>query len=242
MKMSAKTLQMRFFCSRELCRASTWCSAPIQICLFGVHNATIARKSTCHRKGENAELSKRYELIAFDLDGTLGEHKTPISDRHLELLRNLKERYQLVIAGAGTCQRIYNQVREFPIDILGSYGMQQSTVSLGQDGEYHLQMLRNDSVPVNIADTEERVFELRRKTGYLDYTGGNVEYHSSGAITFPYLGPRPILMTSWPLTLPEKSAELFTVWWLRRSLSITSLLAAPRPLILFQSPLISSMP
>lgn len=190
MKMSAKTLQMRFFCSRELCRASTWCSAPIQICLFGVHNAIIARKSTCHRKGENAELSKRYELIAFDLDGTLGEHKTPISDRHLELLRNLKERYQLVIAGAGTCQRIYNQVREFPIDILGSYGMQQSTVSLGQDGEYHLQMLRNDSVPVNIADTEERVFELRRKTGYLDYTGGNVEYHSSGAITFPLLGTK----------------------------------------------------
>ncbi|MDI9459198.1 MAG: HAD hydrolase family protein, partial [Bacillota bacterium] len=93
-------------------------------------------------------MSKRYELIAFDLDGTLGQHKTPISDKHLELLRNLKERYQLVIAGAGTCQRIYNQVREFPIDILGSYGMQQSTVALGQDGEYHLQMLRNDSVPV----------------------------------------------------------------------------------------------
>ena len=71
-------------------------------------------KSTCHRKGENAELSKRYELIAFDLDGTLGQHKTPISDKHLELLRNLK-RYQLVIAGAGTCQRIYNQVRSSPL-------------------------------------------------------------------------------------------------------------------------------
>ena len=135
-------------------------------------------------------MKKRYELIAFDVDGTLTQHKTPISDRHFELLGHLKERYQLIIVAAGTCERVHKQLRQFPIDILGSYGMQQSTVAVGEDGEVHLKMLRSDVVPVNRAEMEERALEIRRRTGYVEYTGDNMEYHASGAMTFPLLGTK----------------------------------------------------
>lgn len=37
---------------------------------------------------------------------------------------------------------------------------------------------------------EEKVTFLRKKYGYTDFTGNNVEYHPSGCLTFPILGTK----------------------------------------------------
>ena len=62
------------------------------------------------------------KLIAFDLDGTLTQHKTPLEPANQKALQELSEKYQLVMAGAGACMRIFNQLGGFPIDIIGNYG------------------------------------------------------------------------------------------------------------------------
>ena len=66
----------------------------------------------------------KIKLIAFDLDGTLTQHKTKLSQEHREILFKLKEKYTLVMVGAGQVRRIFDQMDQFPIDIIGNYGMQ----------------------------------------------------------------------------------------------------------------------
>jgi FMN phosphatase YigB (HAD superfamily) len=51
------------------------------------------------------------KLIAFDLDGTLTQHKTKLSDEHRAVLEKLKEKYTLVMAGAGQCRQYISVVR-----------------------------------------------------------------------------------------------------------------------------------
>ena len=58
------------------------------------------------------------KLIAFDLDGTLTQHKTPLEPANLKALQELSAKYKLVMAGAGACMRIFNQLGGFPIDII----------------------------------------------------------------------------------------------------------------------------
>lgn len=50
------------------------------------------------------------KLIAFDLDGTLTQHKTKLSEEHRKVLEKLQEKYMLVMAGAGQCRRIFEQM------------------------------------------------------------------------------------------------------------------------------------
>ena len=64
----------------------------------------------------------KIKLVAFDLDGTLTQHKTPLSDEHRAVLDQLAEKYKLVMLGAGMCRRIFEQMDRFPVDILGNYG------------------------------------------------------------------------------------------------------------------------
>ena len=52
------------------------------------------------------------------------QHKEKLDDAHKKALDALGKKYKLLMVGAGTCQRIFNQLNEFPIDILGNYGMQ----------------------------------------------------------------------------------------------------------------------
>ena len=61
------------------------------------------------------------KVIAFDLDGTLTQHKTQLSLEHKNVLDKLAERYKLLMVGAGQCKRIFNQMNEYPIDIIGNY-------------------------------------------------------------------------------------------------------------------------
>ena len=129
----------------------------------------------------------KIKLIAFDLDGTLTQHKTPLSAEHREILTQLSKKYKLLMAGAGMCMRIFNQLEKFPIDILGNYGL--------QFGEYNettgeLEIKENLTFPCDRESVEKRVTMLREKYGFTEFAGDNVEYHASGCVTFPVLGTK----------------------------------------------------
>ena len=61
-------------------------------------------------RGEEIRAQKR--LICFDLDGTLTQHKTPLSPENRAVLDSLRQHYQLVMCGGGSCERIYNQMNQ----------------------------------------------------------------------------------------------------------------------------------
>ena len=65
------------------------------------------------------------KLIAFDLDGTLTQHKTPLEAANRAVLERLSEKYRLLMVGAGGVRRIFNQLGGFPMDIIGNYGLQE---------------------------------------------------------------------------------------------------------------------
>ena len=43
------------------------------------------------------------KVFAFDLDGTLTQHQTPLDDKNRAILEKLAERYTLLMVGAGGC-------------------------------------------------------------------------------------------------------------------------------------------
>ncbi len=127
----------------------------------------------------------KIKLIAFDLDGTLTQHRTKLSKEHKDMLEKLGKKYKLLMAGAGTCMRIFEQMDKFPIDILGNYGMQYAEYENGE-----IKIVKDLKVPVDKAAIEEKIAMLRKKYGYTEFAGENVEYHPSGCITFPLLGTK----------------------------------------------------
>lgn len=130
----------------------------------------------------------RIQVIAMDLDGTLTQHKQPLSPLTRATLEALGKRYRLLMVGAGQVQRIFNQMEHFPIDIIGNYGMQYAAYNAQTGG---LDMRRDEVIPAGDRGTiEARVTALREKYGYTEFAGDNVEYHPSGCLTFPLLGTK----------------------------------------------------
>ena len=130
---------------------------------------------------------KNIKLIAMDLDGTLSQHKTPISQETTDILHALAKKYKLLMAGAGMCRRIFNQMNRFPIDVLGNYGMQYAEYNpQTQD----LDIVFNKVFPCDKVSVEKRINVLRKRYGYTEFAGDNVEYHASGCVTFPILGTK----------------------------------------------------
>ena len=130
----------------------------------------------------------RIQVIAMDLDGTLTQHKQPLSPLTRATLEALGKRYKLLMVGAGQVQRIFHQMEFFPIDIIGNYGMQYATYNAQTGG---LDMQRDEVIPAGDRGTiEARVTALREKYGYTEFAGDNVEYHPSGCLTFPLLGTK----------------------------------------------------
>ena len=126
------------------------------------------------------------KAFAFDLDGTLTQHKTPLCDKNRAILEKLAERYTLLMVGAGNCMRIHNQLGGFPMDVIGNYGMQYAKYT---DGE--LRLVRDDAVTdKDKADIEKKVTSIREKHGFTQFAGENVEYHASGCLTLPLLGTK----------------------------------------------------
>ena len=128
------------------------------------------------------------KVFAFDLDGTLTQHKSPLEDANRAILEKLAERYTLLMVGAGGCMRIHKQLGGMPIDVIGNYGMQYAKCV---DGVFRL--VRDDASPCkDREDVEKKVTMLREKYGFTSYTGDNVEYHDSGCLTFPLLGTKAV--------------------------------------------------
>ncbi len=125
------------------------------------------------------------KLIVFDLDGTLTQHKTQITPANKAVLDTLAKRYDLLMAGGGGCERIYKQLNEYPITILGNYGMEESHIV---DGEFKI--VREEKCPADKKFFEKSCDALRKKYGYTDYKGESVEYHESGMVTFSILGTK----------------------------------------------------
>ncbi len=127
------------------------------------------------------------KLIAFDLDGTLTQHKTHLGEKNRNILDELSKKYKLLMVGAGMCRRIFNQMDGYPIDIIGNYGMQYGKYN-PETGD--LDIVFDEQLPCDRESVEKRVTELRRRYGYTEFAGDNVEYHSSGCVTFPVLGTK----------------------------------------------------
>ena len=89
------------------------------------------------------------------------------------------------MVGAGQVMRIFNQLVQYPIDIIGNYGLQYGIYN---EQTKSIDIVRDLQFPIDKASVEETVTNLREKFGYTDFAGENVEFHPSGCITFPLLG------------------------------------------------------
>lgn len=133
------------------------------------------------------DIHKSIRLIAFDLDGTLTQHKSALEEDNRAMLDALSAKYKLLMVGAGRCRRIFEQMNRYPIDILGNYGMEGAVYdpTVGD-----IRMVFEDVIPCDRAEMERRITLLRREFGFTEFKGDNVEFHASGCVTFPILGTK----------------------------------------------------
>ncbi len=124
-------------------------------------------------------------LICFDLDGTLTQHRSPLGEKNRAMLDRLSEKYKIIMVGAGGARRIYEQMQEYPIDIIGNYGMQESKMVNGK-----FTVVREEVTHPDKEFFIEKTNYLRQKYGYTEYKGEPVEFHSTGMVTFPLLGTK----------------------------------------------------
>ena len=132
-------------------------------------------------------MKKDYKLIAFDLDGTLTQHRTKLGEENRAVLEKLSKKYHLIMIGAGACMRIFGQMNEFPIDIVGNYGMQ---VSRYNPETKQLEIVENAHVEIDRERVSRACDALRKKYGFTEYAGDPVEFHDSGMVTFPLIGTK----------------------------------------------------
>ena len=132
-------------------------------------------------------MHENIKLIAMDLDGTLTQHKTPLSKEHREILTRLSEKYKLLMVGAGQVMRIFNQLESFPIDIIGNYGMQYGVYNVETK---NIDIVRDVKADCDREQVTEKVKILREKHGFTEYAGESVEFHPSGCVTFAILGTK----------------------------------------------------
>lgn len=129
---------------------------------------------------------KKIRVVAMDLDGTLTQHKSPLTPENRDALDALGRRYKLLMAGAGQVMRIFNQMR-YPIDIIGNYGLQYGEYDEENDT---MRILRDAVLPCDRAEAERRAAVLREKHGFTFFYGDSVEFHPSGCLTFALLGTK----------------------------------------------------
>ena len=129
------------------------------------------------------DLAGQKKLICFDLDCTLCQHKTHLPQANKDVFKRLDQKYKVIMVGAGNAPRIYNQMEQYPVDIVANYGMQESTVV---DGE--LKIIREDTSVPDKEYFNKTCQYLREKYGYTEYVGGHLEFHVSGMVTFCLLG------------------------------------------------------
>lgn len=145
--------------------------------------------STClseeYTKAHAAELREQKKLLVFDLDGTLSNHRTPMPEESRALLDALGKKYHLVMCGAGNVARVFKQMGNYPIDLVGNYGMMEAKVENGE-------LVVTKQI---VSDIDKDFFlretnRLREKYGYTEYAGEPIEWHPSGMVTFALLGTK----------------------------------------------------
>ena len=130
------------------------------------------------------------KLIAFDLDGTLTQHKSPLSDEMRSTLDALRASgRQLLMVGAGACRRIFNQMGAYPIDILGNYGLQYAEYD---EGAKDLKFVFDERLPCDRESVLKRASAFREKHGLTNFAGDSIEFHDSGVVTFAILGTKAV--------------------------------------------------
>ncbi len=129
------------------------------------------------------------KAIAMDLDGTLTQHKTPISPEHRKILSELSKRYKLLMVGAGQVMRIFNQLEGFPIDIIGNYGMQYGVYD---PKTQTINIVKDVTLPCDKQSVTDKINFMREKYGFKEFRGETVEFHPSGCVTFPILGTKAL--------------------------------------------------
>ena len=127
------------------------------------------------------------KVVALDLDGTITQHRTEIDARNRDVLDALSQKYRLLIAGAGLCMRIWKQLRFFPIDIIGCYGMQYAAYDRVSGT---LEIKRSEHAECSRESVLRRVAVLRERFGYTEYAGDPVDFHEYGAVTIALLGTK----------------------------------------------------
>jgi len=171
-------------------------AAGLTVCLWMVQNAE--QYAEAKAKGADRVTSdyphlldcavsgNRKKLVAMDLDATLCQHRSPIPEKNLAALKALEKKYKCVMVGAGNAPRIYRQMGNYPIDIVGNYGMQ---VAEAADGNFRL--VKAVTNAVDRAFFRRETDRLRAKYGYTEYEGESLEFHASGMVTFGLLGTSP---------------------------------------------------
>ena len=171
-------------------------AAGLTVCLWMAQNAADYAEAT--EKGADRVTSdfpnllkcavdgRRKKLVAMDLDATLCQHRSPIPERNLAALGELKKHFKCIMVGAGNAPRIYHQMGDYPIDIVANYGMQ---VAEAEDGNFRI--VKAVTNEVDRAFFREKTDYLRQKYGYTQYEGEPLEFHASGMVTFGLLGTKP---------------------------------------------------
>ena len=112
------------------------------------------------------EKFKNIKVVAMDLDGTLTQHKTLLSPENRAALDALSKKYKLLMLGAGMCNRIFNQMGKYPIDILGNYGLQYAEYN-EKTGE--IDIIFDNVLPCERESVEARVTAMREKYGFTEF-------------------------------------------------------------------------
>lgn len=145
--------------------------------------------STClseeYTNAHAAELREQKKLLVFDLDGTLSNHRTPMPEESRALLDALGKKYHLVMCGAGNVARVFKQMGNYPIELIGNYGMMEAKVENGE-------LVITKQI---VAEVDKEFFlretnRLREKYGYTEYAGDPIEWHPSGMVTFALIGTK----------------------------------------------------
>lgn len=129
----------------------------------------------------------KIKVVAMDLDGTLTQHKQLLDENNRCALDELSKKYKLLMVGAGQVMRIFNQLGEYPIDIIGNYGLQYGIYNAETKS---IDIVRDLQFDVDKESVEKRVAILRERYGYTEFAGDNAEFHPSGCVTFPILGTK----------------------------------------------------
>lgn len=127
----------------------------------------------------------KIKLIALDLDGTLTQHKQPIDAKAKEVLLRLNEKYNIVMAGAGLPDRIFNQIGRLPFDIVGNYGLQYAKYN---HSTKDIDIVWNLTFPCDTQEMIKKADIIREKHGFTDIKGDSIYVYPSGCFTMALLG------------------------------------------------------